>query len=458
MRKGLWVLVLALCWGMPAQARSLDSLEQAVRKAKNDTNRVNMLNDLLRGYVLANQYEQAISSGQEAVRLSEQLSFDRGLAHAYNGLGNACREQGNYPKALEYFLLSLSLNEKMKDTTGVGTALGNIGIIYKDQQDFAKAQDYFNRALAIFEKKKDRIRLASVLNNLGILELAINGSITDPQERFRHYEKARTYYFRALEMDEAMGSKAGIAIRYGNIASIYKGESEITRDPELRDSLQRKALDYFNRALSVNPGRERKSNISTWLGNIGDLYFSQQRYKEAESLLLRAIGMSDSLGLLRQTMDFSFIISELYGKQGDYKSSLHYYQLYSQSRDSIFNETRNKELLRNEMNYEFEKKEAALQAQQEKKETLAAEERKRQFLLLVLAATIAAAGGVVAFVTLRTLRVTRSQKRIIELQKEIVETKQKEVLDSIHYARRIQQSQLPSEWYIDKELRKLKRP
>lgn len=61
-------------------------------------------------------------------------------------------------------------------------------------------------------------------------------------------------------------------------------------------------------------------------------------------------------------------------------------------------------------------------------------------------------------------KVTQKQKKIIELQKDevekqklLVEEKQKEVMDSIHYARRIQNSLLPSEKYIERIIGKFKK-
>ena len=47
------------------------------------------------------------------------------------------------------------------------------------------------------------------------------------------------------------------------------------------------------------------------------------------------------------------------------------------------------------------------------------------------------------------------QKIIVEHQKTLVEEKQKEVLDSIHYARRIQRALVTSEFYVSKQLKKL---
>jgi hypothetical protein len=48
------------------------------------------------------------------------------------------------------------------------------------------------------------------------------------------------------------------------------------------------------------------------------------------------------------------------------------------------------------------------------------------------------------------------KNRVIESQKKQVEEKQKEILDSIQYAKRIQQSLMPSEKYIERNVNKLK--
>ena len=49
------------------------------------------------------------------------------------------------------------------------------------------------------------------------------------------------------------------------------------------------------------------------------------------------------------------------------------------------------------------------------------------------------------------------QKLEIEQQKHIVEEQQKEVLDSIRYAKRIQNAHLPNEKYILKSIERLKK-
>ncbi len=107
------------------------------------------------------------------------------------------------------------------------------------------------------------------------------------------------------------------------------------------------------------------------------------------------------------------------------------------------------------MQYEFDKKDAATKLEQEKKEAVTqAESRKQQaiiwgicgFLLLVVAFAI--------FVYRSFLQKKKINIEITK-QKHIIEEKQKEILDSIYYARRIQRALITSEAYIERNLNKL---
>ena len=137
-------------------------------------------------------------------------------------------------------------------------------------------------------------------------------------------------------------------------------------------------------------------------------------------------------------------------------------------RDSLDNEETRKKTIQSQMTFDFEKKEAIAEAEHKselKNQNVISEEKSRKQsiitwtvvfgLLLVL---------VFAGYIFRSLRITRKQKRIIEVQKSqvehqklLVEEHQKEIIDSITYARRIQRSLLPSEKYIEKTMLRLKK-
>ena len=61
----------------------------------------------------------------------------------------------------------------------------------------------------------------------------------------------------------------------------------------------------------------------------------------------------------------------------------------------------------------------------------------------------------VAIILFRSNKQKQKAKFEIERQKEMVEEKQKEIIDSITYARRIQKSLLPTEKYIHNSFKRL---
>ena len=122
----------------------------------------------------------------------------------------------------------------------------------------------------------------------------------------------------------------------------------------------------------------------------------------------------------------------------------------------------------------FEEKEAVAAAEHKKElenqEVLASEKGRKQKIVLFFVLGSLFLVLIFAGFIFRSLRITRKQKHVIELQKNIVETqkqkveqqkhlveeKQKEIIDSITYAKRIQQALLPTEKYIEKTLARLK--
>src|SRR5205814_1758182 len=105
--------------------------------------------------------------------------------------------------------------------------------------------------------------------------------------------------------------------------------------------------------------------------------------------------------------------------------------------------------------FEFDKKEAAAKLEQEKKEAVAAAESKKQKIIIWSACGILLL--VISFAVFAYRSFLQKQKANVEItkQKEIIEEKQKEILDSIRYAKKIQTALITSENYIEKNLNKL---
>jgi hypothetical protein len=129
-------------------------------------------------------------------------------------------------------------------------------------------------------------------------------------------------------------------------------------------------------------------------------------------------------------------------------------------RDTISSEKNQSELIRQEYKYQYEKKATAdsvanLKTQEVKNAEIARQKaelsakRNQQYLLF---------GGLslvllFAVFMYNRFKKTAKQKKEIEIQKLLVEEKQKEILDSIRYARRIQNALLPGNSFLEKYLK-----
>nr|MBA3972494.1 hypothetical protein [Bacteroidota bacterium] len=137
-------------------------------------------------------------------------------------------------------------------------------------------------------------------------------------------------------------------------------------------------------------------------------------------------------------------------------------------RDSLDNEGNRKAGMKSQLKYEFDIKQAISEVEHKKElenqEALASERStKQRFVIWAVIGCLLLVALFAAYI-FRTLSITKRQKKIIEIQnretefqKLIIEEKQKEIIDSINYARRIQKSQFPTDKYIDKTLKRLQK-
>jgi hypothetical protein len=130
-------------------------------------------------------------------------------------------------------------------------------------------------------------------------------------------------------------------------------------------------------------------------------------------------------------------------------------------RDSINSQETQKAVLKKQMQYTYEKQEAVAKAEHkselEKQQAVADEKNRKQKIIITSVAIGLLLVIIFAGYVFKTLRATRKQKILIEHKNMEIEMKQKEILDSIRYAKRIQTALIPSDKYIEKNLNKLQK-
>ena len=376
----------------------IDSLLQVLKTAKEDTSKVNTLIAL--GWELRNSNpDTSIILANQALSLSEKARSKKHIADSYHVIAWADFVKGNYTSSLENNFKALSLREELADKSGIAKSIGNIGILYFEQGDYPKALNYCFKALKMAEQLGDKKLQSSILGNIGTVywnqgdypkalnyyfkALKMDEELGDKNGIARHlgnigniyseqkdYRKALDYYFKSLKMEEELGNKNGIAITLINIGNAYSEQKDYP-----------KALDYSSKALKMAEQLGNKNLIAATLGNIGSLYTETGKFVKAEEYLKKAIALYDSIGALDYLRQCEEALSQLYDTTGRYKLALEHYKKAVVLKDTLFNQEKNKEITRKEMNYEFEKTQAAEKAGHEKQLAVADVEIKKQTLL-----------------------------------------------------------------------------
>ena len=468
-----------------SQQTQIDSLLSLLKKDKEDTNKVNHLNALVKEHI-SSEPKQALGYAQQALSLAQKIGWKKGVGNSFYSMGYYYYTQTDYPNCLDYRLKALKVSEELNDKNGIAKSFNNIGLVYMFQADYPKALDYYFKALKMDEELENKTLIAAALTNIG--------SVYHLQS---DYPKALDYYFRALKTFEILGNKNGIASVLGSIGNVYNRQAEALTKPYERDGLFTKALDYYFRALKIAEELGNKNIISSWLcniglvykdqadypksldcffrslkigeelgnkntialnlGNIGSIYTSQKKYKEAEEYILKALTIDKETGAQDDERNIEETLTTLYTKTNRYQLALEHYKKAMVLKDTLFSQENEKQLVRKEMNYEQDKKDALTKAEQDKKDAVTAEASRRERVV-----RYSVIGGlvmmfIIAVIIFRSLRVTRKQKNVIEKQKAIVdvrnkeieeqkklvEEKNKDITDSINYAQRIQRAMLP---------------
>ncbi len=386
-------------------------------------------------YVLRGDNEKGIYYYTLSSEITKLLKDDDGLASSSNGLGIIYSRQGNYSKAIEEYLSSLASYERMNDKDGMSIAYNNIGLNYERQSQFLKALDFYNKSLKIKLQIGKSLGVAQAKINLGNLHISL-----------KKYDLALQYYNEALVIQNEINNISIEAAINNSIGIIYQEQKKYDA-----------AVAYFMKALVLRNKMGDKYSASDIRNNLGIINSIQGKYLQAVEYALESHAVANEMQNLELIKQSAQTLSYAYEKMGKANDALKYFKIYNSYKDSVYNKTNTEKSIQAELNYQFSKQAEKENLEREKKELEQKEAAKRQviirnffilgFILLLI----------VAFLIFRNLKQKQKannklQNAYIEIEEKsnLLEEKNKEVFDSIKYAKRLQEAILPNSEFIKK--------
>jgi len=371
-------------------------------------------------------YELAQKKADSLFILSKQINYTEGIAESYNLKGIINRDQSNLKDALDNYLNALKLFEDLKMPVKVAGIQNNIGLIYAEIKEYRTALAYYFKAEKINIAKHEKSLLAINYNNMATCYQKLN-----------QFSSAQTYLQKSLILRQEVSDTIGMAMAYHNIGINH----QLTND---NDS----AIYFFNKSLSY------LSNMSENIGHaynyleLGNTLLQKGKLREAEGYLLSSLRISERSELEGVKVEVYKYLSELYEKQNDFKKAFNYQNLYLGSKENVESDESKNEILKKELEYDFAKRQELQRKDAENKQAIAdAEIRSQKKLTTGAVIALLILSGLIVIV-FRSYNQKRKANAIISKQKELVEQKNKEILDSINYAKYIQNALLPSDSFI----------
>ena len=452
-RQVLIIILFTLYQTAGAQSTIVDSLKLVLQTCNEDTTKVNTLILICQNEYRSSQ-DSAIFHGNEALKLSEKLDYQKGIAYSYKYIGMGYYVLANYWEAIKVWRLSLSSFEAINDKVGIANILSNIGATYANRGEDVMALEFHLKSLKASEEIKDTLRIVTSMINIGIVYL--NKPIT--------HDIALKYYLSALPLSEKLGNNDAIGTASVNLGEIY---------------FQREAYDtaLFYYEKSLNAFRKSNSgNVPYALTNIGKVYTKRGEFKKAigvqqegyeiakqsdaklemtQTLLglaetysaagdiksaiktyIEASETADKIGSKKELKQAYEGLSSSYSKMSDFANAFKYQTLLTNIKDTLYVAANNNKIQFLQLNYELDKKETliSLQDVKIKKQKFT----QRTFIIGFIIAIL------VAIQAYRNYRRKVRTNELLAKQKDEIEVINKNLTDSINYAERIQTAMFPS--------------
>ena len=460
--KKLLLIIFLLISGNKIFSQNFDSLWRVYSNIKlNDTVRIQALDDFIWEKIYISP-DTVLQWTELEMKLAKKINKYKWEAAVYNNRGAYYFMKADYSKSENNHRKALALRKKNYDSSGIAASLNNIGVIYEVTYDYKKAVDCYLESMSISEKGKDFESLSNTCSNIG----NIYGEI-------REFDYAFAYFRKALMWSKKNNDIYGIAEIYNNMAVLYHE----------RGDLDSAAL--INR-MSMKSCAEAKNYqcVATALNNIGMFFFDERNYDSALVYFQNAYEMNKKIGddfstirclsnlgrthalignikIAFKEINDALIFSSknrmvdierdsyeglywIYSSKNDFKRALMNYRLFVNLRDSIISVNGKNELNRQKLESEYENKRFADSLKQKHENDTIANQRKNEKRLLYISYFGVAFLLIFLFVLFQRFRITRKQNKIIAEQKAVVEEKQKEILDSIAYAKNLQTAILPN--------------
>ncbi|MDO8998711.1 MAG: SpoIIE family protein phosphatase [Bacteroidota bacterium] len=414
------LLIVFASINLNSQTRTQDSLLRIIPQLKEDSNKVNSL------YKIGSLYDNNKSKERfeyfvSALNLAKKIKFQAGVIRISKSLINNLTYRGLYEVALEYYFDYMKYAKENNLQSEIMNHYKIYAILLSNQDKYSESLFYNFKALNYYDSIKNKTQYATALNNICLLHL-----------KFNYFDSAYIYGIRAAQVFRENNNQS-------ELANITLGLAEIKLKKGDLVSAKQKAMESLEIYHSINYPTNGPGNCHEVLG---DIFFREQKFDSAIANYNHSIELLKGNVFHETIKNCHFKLSQSYFAIGKTKEAYLSHLLFTAYNDSVSTFKFKAKALEMDVKYGIAKKESELKD----KEALITEQNNQRNLLLIGIVLVL----LLLFISYRGYKQKKKANTIISEQKALVDEKQKEILDSIHYAKRIQNTLLAHDEFVNK--------
>jgi len=308
---------------------------------------------------LANNFKNtnldlAVFYNKKALKLANRIKSPEACALTNELMGELFQKGNNLQPSINYYLISARIyenNNNLKKLAGVYSKLGEL--YFGDNFNLEKSHTYYDKALGLAIKTDNKDLIALIYNRIGGVffyqsnfdeslqyylkaydlwetldnQEGIARSLNNIGEIYRkknNLDLAYDYYRKSLDINQRIGAVRQTAVNYENIGMIKSAEGNTAE-----------AFDYYQKSLNIYSDNSFVDDKLQILILMGKEYLKIGLHEKALKYFTEAYNASQKNNDLDKLAESSLGLSNVLEKVGDYKNSLHYYKIHSQTNDSI---------------------------------------------------------------------------------------------------------------------------
>ncbi|MDO1444978.1 tetratricopeptide repeat protein [Rhodocytophaga aerolata] len=270
-----------------------------------DTNQVNELNRLARIYQWKAP-EKSKDYAREAYLLATRINYAKGASYALWKLGSLHELQGNYNKALYYFLESIRVHPPQENTTAKAHAFGSIANLYTSLGQYKQAETYLTESFSIFKNLSHPLGIAISHRRLGFLHFNQN-----------QLQQGMQHFLRSLTLMQELQDTVGIGYARASMGQVYFQEKKYTQ-----------ALEEYTQAVTLQEKTENFAEKAYLLIYIGKIYTQTGEYAKAIESCTQALTLAKELNFKPALQESYKSLAAIYKAQGNLKQALYCYDQF----------------------------------------------------------------------------------------------------------------------------------